>query len=58
MATLDTTFSDTGQDQMEEKPSRRSPPLRLPLSFDKAVEGLLAVKPKKAEKPKKKLSKK
>ena len=28
--------------------------MRIPLSFDKAVEGLLAVKPKKTAKPKKK----
>ncbi len=30
----------------------------IPLPFDKAVEGLLAVKPRKAEKPKKKPDKK
>ena len=30
-----------------DKKPPRSPPLRLPLSFNKAVEGLLAVKPKK-----------
>ena len=32
--------------------------MRLPMTFDKAVEGLLAVKPKKTEKPKKKPDKK
>jgi hypothetical protein len=32
--------------------------VHIPLSFDKAVEGLLAIKPKKAEKPKKKPAKK
>jgi hypothetical protein len=31
---------------------------RIPLPFDKAVEGLLAVKPKKPAKPKKKPGKK
>lgn len=50
---LSTRFPILEQGQMEAKPTRRSPPMKLPLSFDKAVEGLLAVKPKKPPKPKK-----
>jgi hypothetical protein len=39
---------------------RRSPPLRIPLTFDDAVDGLLRVSPKKlaARKPAKKRPKK
>jgi hypothetical protein len=43
---------------MAGKETRRSPPMRIPLPFNKAVEGLLAVKPKKPAKPKKKSVKK
>jgi hypothetical protein len=42
---------------------RKTPPLAIPLPFDKAVDGLLGVKPKpddkrEAKKPKKKKTKK
>jgi hypothetical protein len=36
------------------KPGKRLPPVRIPLSFDDAVGGLLAVKPKKKAPAKKK----
>jgi hypothetical protein len=40
----------------KKKPAKRLPPVRIPLDFDKAVEGLLAVDPKGPvrERPKKK----
>ena len=43
---------------MVDTPTRRSPPLKIALSFDRAVEGLLAVKPKRPAPPKKKPGKK
>jgi hypothetical protein len=44
---------------MADKHTRRSPPLSIPLPFEKALDGLLRVKPeKKAIKPKKKPNRK
>jgi hypothetical protein len=43
-----------GKPKRQRKPKVYAPKVSIPLSFDKAVEGLLAVKPdKKPERPKK-----
>jgi hypothetical protein len=40
------------EEQTEEKPSLRNRALHIPLDFEKAVEGLLNVKPKKQQRQK------
>ena len=37
------------QEKLEEKPSSRNRAVHIPLDFEKAVEGLLNVKPKKKD---------